>query len=144
VSKLELELEFGAWEEVAITKNVVRSKRITSVALHASAKVVKCLESTAAFGMRVWTILDHACGEHQHRTRRRKITRDTYSIQTLVVDTGPKHNHSNTFTLLLQILLLFLQNSPLEPDKVHLMHQQENPCLRTILLKPFQTIPIIL
>ena len=60
MSKLELELESGVWEEVAITKNVVRSKRITSVALHASAKVVRCLESTAAFGMRVWTILDHA------------------------------------------------------------------------------------
>lgn len=57
---LELELELGALEEVAITRNVVRSKRITSVALHASAKVVRCFESTVAFGMRVWTMLDHA------------------------------------------------------------------------------------
>lgn len=46
--------------DVAITRNVVRSKRMTSVALHASAKVVKCFESIAAFGMRVCTILDHA------------------------------------------------------------------------------------
>ena len=45
---------------MAITRNVVRSKRMTSVALHASAKVVKCFESIAAFGMRVCTILDHA------------------------------------------------------------------------------------
>jgi len=48
-------------EEVAITRKVVRSKRITSVALHASAKVVRCFDRTAAFGMRVWTMLDQAC-----------------------------------------------------------------------------------
>lgn len=43
-----------------MTKNVVRSKRMTSVALHASAKVVKCFESMAALGIRVCTMLDHA------------------------------------------------------------------------------------
>lgn len=46
-----------------MTRNVVRSKRMTSVALHASAKVVRCLLSIAAFGMRVCTIRDQALGE---------------------------------------------------------------------------------
>lgn len=46
--------------EVAITRNVVRSKRITSVALQASAKMLRCLLRTAAFGIRVWTMLDQA------------------------------------------------------------------------------------
>lgn len=50
----------GVLAEVAITRKVVRSKRITSVALQASAKVVKCLVRTAAFGISVWTMLDHA------------------------------------------------------------------------------------
>lgn len=50
-------------DDVAITRKVVRSKRMTSVALHAPAKVVKCFESTAAFGMRVCTMLDHALTE---------------------------------------------------------------------------------
>ncbi len=48
------------FEEVAITKNVVRSKRITSVALHAMASLSRCLVSTDAFGIRVCTICDHA------------------------------------------------------------------------------------
>lgn len=46
--------------DVAITRNVVRSNRITSVALQALANVARCFESTAAFGIRVWTIFDHA------------------------------------------------------------------------------------
>lgn len=46
--------------EVAITKNVVRSNRTTSVAPHAAARVVRCLESTEAFGISVCTICDHA------------------------------------------------------------------------------------
>jgi hypothetical protein len=53
-----------AWEEVleevAITRKVVRSKRMTSVALHAAATVERCLERIAAFGIRVCTIFDHA------------------------------------------------------------------------------------
>jgi len=47
-------------EEVAMTKNVVRSKRMTSVALHASANVDRCLDRMLALGISVWTILDHA------------------------------------------------------------------------------------
>lgn len=43
-------------DEVAMTRNVVRSKSTTSVALHASAKVVRCLDNTVAFGIREWTI----------------------------------------------------------------------------------------
>ena len=46
---------------VAMTRKVVRSKRMTSVAEHALAKDVRCFERTAAFGMRVRTMLDHAC-----------------------------------------------------------------------------------
>lgn len=53
-----------AWEEgleeVAITRKVVRSKRITSVALHAAATVERCSERIVAFGIRVCTIFDHA------------------------------------------------------------------------------------
>lgn len=43
-----------------MTRNVVRSKRMTSVALQASAKVVKCLVRMAAFGISVCTIRDQA------------------------------------------------------------------------------------
>lgn len=52
--------------DVAMTRNVVRSNNTTSVALHASAKMVRCFERTAAFGIRVCTIRDHAyrhCGQ---------------------------------------------------------------------------------
>ena len=45
---------------MAITRKVVRSKRITSVALHAAANVDKCLDRMAAFGIKVCTIFDHA------------------------------------------------------------------------------------
>lgn len=54
------EVELRALEEVAITRKVVRSKRMTSVALQASANVVKCRVSTAALGIKVCTMLDHA------------------------------------------------------------------------------------
>ena len=40
-------------DEVAMTRNVVLSKRITSVALHASANVERCLVRIDAFGIRV-------------------------------------------------------------------------------------------
>lgn len=46
--------------DVAITRKVVRSNRTTSVALHTAARVVKCFESTEAFGISVCTICDHA------------------------------------------------------------------------------------
>lgn len=52
--------EEGFDDEVAITRKVVRSKRMTSVALHAVATVERCLERIAALGIRVWTIFDHA------------------------------------------------------------------------------------
>ena len=50
----------SGFAEVAMTRKVVRSKRMTSVALQASANVVRCLVSMAAFGIRVWTMLDQA------------------------------------------------------------------------------------
>lgn len=40
-------------KEVAMTRKVVRSNKMTSVALHALAKVLRCLERMAAFGIRV-------------------------------------------------------------------------------------------
>jgi hypothetical protein len=54
----ESEINSGAPEgglglDVAITRKVVRSKRTTSVALHASAKTASRFESTAALGMSV-------------------------------------------------------------------------------------------
>src|SRR5882757_5002702 len=49
-SGLEWEEEL---EDVAITRKVVRSKRMTSVALHAAATVERCLERIAALGIRV-------------------------------------------------------------------------------------------
>ena len=53
----------GGWRaEVAITRKVVRSNRMTSVAEQISAKVVRCLVRTAALGMIVWTMRDHAYG----------------------------------------------------------------------------------
>jgi len=48
-------------EEIAMTRKVVRSNRMASVALQACTNVVKCFDKTAAFGITVWTILDHAC-----------------------------------------------------------------------------------
>ena len=50
----------GGGVEVAMTRKVVRSKRTTSVALHAVANLARCRDSTEAFGMRVCTILDQA------------------------------------------------------------------------------------
>lgn len=47
-------------DEVAMTRKVVRSNMMTSVALQASANIVKCFASDDAFGMSVWTIRDHA------------------------------------------------------------------------------------
>lgn len=44
------------FEEVAMTRKVVRSKRMTSVALQAPASLSRCLVSTDAFGIRVCTI----------------------------------------------------------------------------------------
>ncbi len=46
--------------EVAMTRKVVRSNRMTSVAPQAREKILRCLESKAALGMRVWTMLDQA------------------------------------------------------------------------------------
>jgi hypothetical protein len=48
-------------DEAAMTRKVVRSNRMAPVALQACAKVVRCLNKTAAFEMIAWTILDHAC-----------------------------------------------------------------------------------
>lgn len=47
-------------DDVAMTRNVVRSKRMTSVALHASASLTRCFVRTEAFGMRVCTMRDQA------------------------------------------------------------------------------------
>ncbi len=52
--------EEGLDEEVAMTRNVVRSKRMTSVALQAAANVERCLVRMAALGIRVCTTFDHA------------------------------------------------------------------------------------
>ena len=43
----------GGGVEVAITRNVVRSKRMTSVALHAAASLARWRDKTEAFGIRV-------------------------------------------------------------------------------------------
>ena len=45
---------------MAITRNVVRSKRTTSVALQAEASLARCRDNTDALGMSVCTILDQA------------------------------------------------------------------------------------
>ena len=50
----------GCCEDVAMTRKVVRSKRMTSVAEHAVASLSRCFVRMEAFGMRVWTIWDHA------------------------------------------------------------------------------------
>ena len=50
----------GGGVEVAITRNVVRSKRTTSVALHAEASLARWRDRTDALGMSICTILDHA------------------------------------------------------------------------------------
>ena len=50
----------GGGVEVAITRNVVRSKRTTSVALQAEASLARCRDNTDALGMSVCTILDQA------------------------------------------------------------------------------------
>lgn len=47
-------------DEVAMTRKVVRSNKMTSVAPQAWAKIERCFERIPAFGMRVWTILDQA------------------------------------------------------------------------------------
>lgn len=53
-------VEEGESADVAMTRKVVRSKRMTSVALQLRAKVVRCRVRISALGMMVWTILDQA------------------------------------------------------------------------------------
>lgn len=56
-----IELVVGEeFDDVAMTRKVVRSKRMTSVALQAAASLSRCFVSTDAFGMRVCTICDQA------------------------------------------------------------------------------------
>ena len=43
-------------KEDAMTRNVVRSNRMTSVALQVSAKILKCLDKRVALGISVCTI----------------------------------------------------------------------------------------
>lgn len=54
-------VEEGERLDVAMTRKVVRSKRMTSVALQLRAKVVRWRVRISALGMMVWTIRDHAC-----------------------------------------------------------------------------------
>ena len=53
-----------------MTRKVVRSKRMTSVALQASAKVVRCFVRIAALGISVCTMRDHAYAAHTINTQR--------------------------------------------------------------------------
>jgi hypothetical protein len=48
------------FDEVAMTRNVVRSNKMTSVALHAVANLSRWRVSTETFGIRVCTICDQA------------------------------------------------------------------------------------
>lgn len=59
-SDAELDGEEPADRDVAITKNVVRSKRMTSVAPQALENVDRCFERIDALGIKVWTIFDQA------------------------------------------------------------------------------------
>src|SRR6267142_3843256 len=56
--------------EVAMTRKVVRSNRMASVALRAWANVVTFLNRTAALGMMVCTTLDRACACQSRRAER--------------------------------------------------------------------------
>ncbi len=52
-----------------MTRKVVRSNRMASVALQAWAKVVRCFDRTAAFGMMECTMRDHACSHESVQER---------------------------------------------------------------------------
>ena len=91
-------------EDVAMTRNVVRSKRTTSVALQASAKVLRCFDRTEALVMRVCTMLDH---DYQSRlTWIQKQEKNPYLVQTLVINTRPKYSNDCIPSSLLQFLIL--------------------------------------
>jgi len=49
-------VDMAGGAEVAMTRKVVHSNRTTSVALQASARIVRCFESTAALGISVRTM----------------------------------------------------------------------------------------
>ena len=61
--------------EVAMTRKVVRSNKMTSVALHAAATILRCLLRTSALGIRVWTILDQA-----YKVNIRKVYHNHWSL----------------------------------------------------------------
>lgn len=50
-----------------MTRKVVRSKRMTSVALQALANTFRCRESTLALGIKVWTIFDQAWAQSNYQ-----------------------------------------------------------------------------
>jgi len=67
-----------------MTRKVVRPNRMASMALQACTNVVRCFDKTAAFGIMVRTILDHACACQSRHAKwkgikgeeRRERTRD--------------------------------------------------------------------
>jgi hypothetical protein len=94
-------------EDVAMTRNVVRSKRITSVALHALAKVVRCFARMLALGMRVCTMFDHACRCHEHLKDMNEI--QSYLVKALIIDTRSKHPDRKFVAVIYQVLLLCVE-----------------------------------
>lgn len=128
---------------MAMTRNVVRSNRIASVALHARAKVVRCFESTAAFGMMVCTICDHAC------TRKLGIEKQTkkvtYLVQRLVVYARAEHRDGDGPALRLQLAFSPLEEGTLVThDEVHLVHEQKYGGIGGVLLQRIKTVTVVL
>lgn len=91
-------------EDVAMTRNVVRSKRITSVALHALAKVVRCFARMLALGIRVCTILDQALKSHEPLKNINET--DSYLVKALIIDTRSKYPNGKVIAIVDQVLLL--------------------------------------
>lgn len=139
----EEEEEEEGGEEVAMTRKVVRSKRMTSVALHASAKMVRCLESTAALGMSVCTMLDQAwvCAWVNGKAD----GHGTHPIETLVVDASPKHRDvRRLLALAQQLALLALKRRAALPRQIHLVHEQKHRGVRAEVAQPVETVAVIL
>ena len=135
-------------EEVAMTRKVVRSKRTTSVALQASASLVRWRVRTEAFGMRVWTMRDQACGI---RGRGRSLVEGSavdgraHLVKTLVVDTRPKHLDLHLAADLPKLRGLALEHRLLRrADQVHLVDQQEDGRVGTVLPERVQALGVVL
>ena len=131
-------------DDVAMTRNVARSKRMTSVALHASANIRRCLLRFRALGISVFTILDQACAMHQ--TRHTASKKETDLVQCLVIYTRPEYLDRDIAACFFQFCDFALKdNGPFTlANKIHFVDEEEHARVFAKLRQTVETVAIIL